>query len=352
MSDAGSGSSPHHERFDAKAASQEAADWLARRDRGLSAAEQDDYLEWLRADARHGTLITRHEATLRRMTRLSQWQPVLSSEPNADLFSRRRRAWWRMGSVLSAVAAAAVVGLFLWPPASDKASDAVRPALQKTFVRINDTRTLPDGSTIELRENSQVETAFSESERRVRLAGGEAFFTVAKDPSRPFVVEAGGIEVRALGTAFVVRLDFASVDVVVTEGVVQVEPPAPAAPLPATQVEASKVPASHRAVISRAADAPPPAITAVTADQIRDVLAWQAPRFQFDETPLSEAAAEFNRRNARQIVIADAQLAETPIGGTFRVDNVDGFISLLQMTLGVQAESRGEREIILTRGRP
>src|SRR5262245_34181296 len=98
-------SDPRPHAFDARVADQQAADWLARRDRGLSAAEQDDYLQWLREDARHAGLIARHEATARRMQTLAHWQPAMSSEPNPDLFARPRTQWPRMVPWLAVAAA-------------------------------------------------------------------------------------------------------------------------------------------------------------------------------------------------------------------------------------------------------
>src|SRR5204863_5888557 len=86
----------------------------------------------------------------------------------------------------------------------------------------------PDGSVVELNRGAVVSAHFTASERRMRLVSGEANFKVAKDPQRPFVVEARGVAVRAVGTAFNVRIDAVSVEVLVTEGVVNVaQPPAP-----------------------------------------------------------------------------------------------------------------------------
>lgn len=335
----------HRSRREA-AANRAAADWLARRDRGLTPAEQDEYLEWLRQDPSHSRLIARHEATLRRMARLPFWQPALSSAPNPELFARPRRPRRR---TLLAVAAALVVlaaGIFAWGPEREPSA---RRTAGATWVRENEKRVLSDGTVVELRDGSRIEVAYSEAERRVRLTGGEAHFSVAKNPARPFVVEAGGVAVRAIGTEFVVRLDAAAVNVLVTEGSVRVEHEAAAAP--AGGYEPPVVAASHRAVVSRDAGLPVPEVSPVTPAEIRDVLAWQAARFQFDETPLLEAVAEFNRRNAQKMVIGEPALERVPIGGIFRVDNVDGFVSLLAMTLGVKAERRESGEIVLGRGR-
>ncbi len=329
----------------------QAADWVARRDRGLSAAEQDDYLQWLRDDPARAALIARHEVTVRRMQQLARWQPDCSREPNPDLFARPRRRWWRGVALVTAAAAALVLGGLALRRAPEPAAQVVAPP-PKSFLRVNERQLLVDGSMVELRDGSRVEVMFTETERRVRLTGGEAHFNVAKNPARPFVVEAGKVVVRAIGTAFVVRMDSAQVDVVVTEGRVRLERPSGAGE-PATLLEADGpiVAAHQRAVVPLAGIGPTPEVTAVTADQLKDALSWKAPRFQFYETPLADAVAEFNRHNAQQIRIVDEALGREPIGGTFRVDNVDGFVSLLELTLGLTADRGTEGPILLRRAR-
>lgn len=328
------------------AANQAAADWLARRDRGLTPAEQDEYFEWLRQDPRHSRLIARHEATLRRMARLPYWQPALSSMPNPDLFARPRRVRWTAPFALVALTAVLAAGILAWGPGREPPG---RRTAGATWVRENEKRVLPDGTVVELRDGSRIEVAYTEGERRVRLTGGEVHFSVAKNPARPFVVEAGGVAVRAVGTAFVVRLEAEAVNVLVTEGSVRVERETALAP--AGDYAPPVVAASHRAVVARDPADPVPQVSAVTAAEIRHVLAWQAPRFQFDETPLLDAVAEFNRRNAQKMVIGEPGLERIPIGGVFRVDNVDGFVTLLAMTLGVRGEPRESGEIVLVRSR-
>ena len=372
----------------------EAAQWLARRDRGLSPAEQDDYLQWLRQDPRHGEALARHGATLRRMMRLGEWQPALSDEPNPDLFAPRRRLPWRaLVAGLAAAAALAVGGALWWP-----AGPAVPPVAQKSYLRINEREALPDGSLVELKDGSRIVIEFSETERRVRLTGGEAHFKVAKNSARPFVVETGGVAVRAVGTAFSVRLDAASVEVLVTEGKVTVDRLGSAASnavsarggvqdagvqargepgLPrhsaatADETTASDpfsvlrppssalrpppsgtlLVAGQRALVSLAAAAPELRVTNVTPQEIKDALEWQAPRLQFFETPLAVAVAEFNARNRTRLVLGEPDLGAVPIGGTFRADNVEGFVRMLEVTFDLRAEPRGGNELVLKRSR-
>ena len=329
-----------------------AAQWIARRDRGLSAAEQDDYMAWLRADPRHAAAIARHAAVLERMMGLGAWQPELSAEPNPDLFAPPARRPWRVLAPVLALAAALVLGLFVW-----RSSSPTAPAPQKTFLRVNERQALADGSIVELKDGSRLDVRFTPGERRVRLTG-EAHFTVAKNPARPFIVEAHGIEVRAVGTAFNVRVDAAAVEVLVTEGKVRVDesarlaataPSAAATPLPAAPEVF--LTAGQKVLVPLVPSTPAPVVAAVSTAQIRTALEWQTPRLQFFETPLADAVAEFNRHNPTPLVLADSSLGAVPIGGTFRVDNVEGFVRLLELTVDVRGEPRADGAVVLKRAR-
>lgn len=340
------------------AIAEQAAQWLARRDRGLTAAEQDEYLQWLAADPRHATATTQHAAALQRLMALSEWQPGQGADPNPDLFapSRRRiiRSRWRLATwTLAAAAAIALAALFLRGPSiADAPSLAAQQFTQKSFLLVNERLVLPDGSVIELKDGSAVVPHYSSTARRIRLSG-EAHFTVAKDASRPFIVEAEGVAVRAIGTEFNVRIDGDLVDVLVTEGQVRVHSPAAPGTIDRAAIDSAStaaplVSAGQRAVLSRA-PAGSVQVSSVSMSQIADTLVWQGPRLQFSNTPLSVAVAEFNRRNRTQLVLGSRDLGTFTIGGVFRVTNVEGFVRLLEATLDVQATRRGEHEIVLTR---
>jgi len=325
----------------------DAAQWLARRDRGLTAVEQDDNFQWLRESSRNPVVIAQQEAALKRMMRLRDWKPAESSEPNPDLFAppRRRRRW--LIPVGLAAAAALALGLTGWWRLALRSDGEGHP---KTYLVVNERIALSDGSIVELREGSRISTEFTASERRVHLLGEEAHFKIAKNPARPFLVETGGVVVRAVGTAFDVRLDGVSVDVLVTEGQVRLEQPL-AAGRASAMAKNPIVSAGQRATVSRSAMAGPPSVARLTPAEIEEALAWQNPRLQFYETRLADAVAEFNRHNRRQLLLGETGLDSIPIGGTFRVDNVDGFARLLEVTLGLRAEERNSREIVLRRAR-
>lgn len=228
------------------------------------------------------------------------------------------------------------------------------------------TRVLADGTVVELNGAVVIVSDFNASERRVRLERGEAHFTVTKDAARPFIVTAAGVSVRAVGTAFNVRLADATVEVLVTEGQVRLQPPsAQTAPValgntattpPATPATHSTSPtpepllaARQRAVVATTPSAAAPEIATLTPGEIARVLAWQHRLLDFTATPLGDVVAAFNRRNATQLVLADPGLAALRVNASLRSDNVIGFVKLLETGFGVRAERRGENEILLSR---
>jgi transmembrane sensor len=337
------------------AAEADASSWVARRDRGLTAAEQDEYLAWLRRNPEHGRTIARLENAWTELDLLTEWLPQHSKVPNPDLLARHRRGrvyWLSTAACLAAACIALAIVAFRRPPVTPL------PAPLAVVAREYEQRVLEDGSVVELRSGAVVEVEYRTAERRVRLVRGEALFTVAKDPSRPFVVRAGTVDVRAVGTVFNVRLRPDAVEVLVTHGAVAVSdpgrspapaptsdpPPDPAAPL--------LLEAGHRTVVALEPlpAAPAPAAISVSPVEVAAALAWQPKRLEFEDTPLGLVVAEFNRYNDRKLRLGDAALATLPIGGNFRSDNVEAFVRLLEASFALEAD-RLEQEIVLYTGR-
>ena len=325
----------------------EAALWVVRLERGLTAAEQDEFLDWLGADPRHGEALTQQKAGWTRLNLLADWRPVHGAKPNRDLLAptpsgavsrwRRRAAWFIPGAL--AAAAAVVLGVFL--ARTEKPSDATAMAIAPGQIALIDRRTLEDGSVVELNRGAELRVNFSAGERHIELSRGEAHFQVAKDPKRPFTVRAGTVTVRAVGTAFNVQRRTASVDVVVTEGTVDVRTPKPAHPGEREAAEVARVEAGHRCVVSLAPDAAP-AVIAITPEDTARLLAWQPTMLDFAEAPLSAIITEFNRRNAPfQINVDDPALADLPLSASLRSDNVEGFLRLLEGGFGLEVERFG-----------
>lgn len=331
-----------------------ASAWLARRDRGLTATEQDAYLEWLRADLRHGVMIAHLEKTWGALDALAEWRPAHSARPNPDLLATPRarpRRWARLTKFPFAVrtlaaAAAVALGIFVLQsnvPETPPSSGTVR------VIPSPERLTLEDGSVVELNHGGKIETEFTAERRRVRLVRGEAHFTVTKNPARPFIVEANGVAVRAVGTAFNVRHASDAVEVLVTEGKVQVE--RPVAAIVSSRVQSPITPtalvAGERAIVDTTAPAAQPVVAAVTPTEMARALSWQGVRLEFAELPLAEVVTEFNLRNRQQLVVEDAATGRLRVGGSFRADNVDAFVRLLEASFGVSAQRRADGALVL-----
>jgi len=334
--------------YDTVRLSLQAGEWLVKRDRGLTAAEQDEFFHWLAADPRHAEFLARHQRTWKDFNLLAQWRPEHSSEPNPDLLARPRRfAPWRIWTAGLAAAAAVTILLYVSTsrtPSLTPGQAAPAVASAQAYER----RVLEDGSVIELNDGAQVEVTYTPAERRIHLVQGEANFTVAKNPLRPFIVRAGGVDVRAVGTIFNVRLDAQSVDVLVTEGKVGVDDAVRGGSLLVASVpgEAPLLLAGQEVTVNSGPITPVPA-TRVSSEQVARELAWRPHNLEFNSQPLDEVVAEFNRCNHTQLVLADPALARLSIVASFRSDNVEGFVRLLEATADVRAEHRGDREIVL-----
>jgi transmembrane sensor len=325
----------------------EAAAWVLREDRGLGPREQDEFLQWLAADPRHRAELAVQRANWRRLDLLGQWRPEHASRPNRDLLAprpilRRARRWLAAGGL----AAAAALALWFRPVAAPGPA-ALPPAATAPVAPI-ESRVLPDGSTAELNRGAAVAVLFTPGDRRVLLERGEVHFTVAKDAARPFIVSAGGVDVRAVGTAFNVRLGRQAVEVLVTEGEVQV---AQRVGDDASAAAGTVVPALGRGqrTVVPLDGAAAPQVAPVSPEEIEQLLAWQPRLLDFTAAPLRTVVAEFNRRNAPvRLVIADADLGEVEVSASLRSDNVEGFLRLLEAGFGVQVE-RSDGEIRLRR---
>lgn len=306
----------------------EAAEWLARLDRRLDPAEEVALKRWLAADRRHAQ-------TLSELARL--WDDMSLLDQLAELFplpqitgqaSPRR---WALAA--AAVLLAGLAVMFAgWDPVAPEP-----PRHYATAVGQQSDIQLADGSTARLNTDSQLEVGFNQRERVVRLLRGEAHFDVAHEPARPFQVITDTGTVQALGTAFTVRIREMDVEVVVTDGRVQVTPAASTAT--AEEVGGNGVMRYDASGITEAAILP--------AEELARRLAWQQGMLAFAGTPLEQVIAEVRRYTPTRIEIADPALRDVRIGGYFRVGDVDTLLTLLRNNFAVRVEHRADNSVYL-----
>lgn len=335
-----------------------AADWLARRDSDAwSEIEQAELSAWLASSTAHMVEFLRLEAAWEEANRLKamgsgvppglipnlqQWStspffrhapPTASSTPSpgaldgASVPAVKSRARRLLTYSLAASLLLALCALVWRQVIFDE---------KRYATPVGGIASLPmeDGSKITLSSNSEVRIAITPEQRRVELEAGEAFFEVAKDRERPFVVEAGDRRIVAVGTKFSVRRDRDDVRIIVTEGVVRIEREATKDIFVAAGTLAQ---ARTEATIVQQKPTP----------QLEEALSWRFGYVVFHETPLAEAVAEFNRYNSRRIIIEDPALASIPVSGNFRATNVDAFVRLLQEGFAIGARDHGD-EVVLS----
>ncbi|MDB6126394.1 MAG: FecR family protein [Verrucomicrobia bacterium] len=326
-----------------------ASAWVLRQDRGLSAEEQDLLSQWLAADPRHRAVFSEHSRGWDELDHLAGLQCSLRTVPNPDLLAPNpalvSRRLIRFAPFVLAAAAAIAIG-FLFRPATPAALPSV--GIPRSPFATMERRILSDGSKVQLNRGSVFSMEFTPEERRVRLVRGEASFVVAKNPLRPFVVIVQGVRVCAVGTVFNVRLESAAVEVLVTEGKVVVEKPGKT-PAGVDKTLLPPIRAGEHAIVPLAPSAPVPIATRLSTAQIEEALAWQPRLLDFADAPLAEIAAEFNRHNPVRLVLEDPSLREMRLSASFRSDNIEGFVRLMESDFNIRADRRSETEIRLHR---
>jgi transmembrane sensor len=227
------------------------------------------------------------------------------------------------------------------------------PAVAAQTYRITspERRTLPDGSLVELQPGTELAINFSPASsgpRRVELVKGTAFFQVAKNPERPFVVTSGGIGFRAVGTAFSVGLGQSAVEMIVTEGRVAIDD----APAVATaRTSPPIVTAGNRVVVDLVQPTVAPVITSTTEAEVGSKLAWRVPRLEFNETPLAEVVGLLNQQGGHRLSLGSAELGRVEISGALRADNLEPLLQMLEANYGIRAVRGADGRIELQRGK-
>jgi transmembrane sensor len=239
---------------------------------------------------------------------------------------QRRR---RPAAIAASLAALVMVGgLSVVPGFVDQTAVPARHERFHTPVGGRRVVNLSDGSEIELNTQTVIRTAVSKFKREIWLDSGEAFFAVAHRNGEPFVVHAGDRTITVLGTKFSVRREKDQVTVNVLQGRVRVEDDQGARPH-ATVITAGDTAISRGASIL---------VAAKSQVRVENALAWREGRLSFDQAPLSDVAAEFNRYNRTHLVVTDAAAGRIPIGGSFDASSVDSFARLLHDAYGLKVE--------------
>ena len=327
-----------------------ASDWLLRIQAGsLDSEELAQWLQWYDADSANRSAFEKVQATFESIHALPQsersawasrlnaleppkrsWLPALS-----PLFARR--VW----ATALTFAIALIAGIVVWQLGGKR---SVETSAFKTERATHRDISLPDGSRVRLGAKSQLFVNFTSQTRYVVLEGGEAFFNVAKDKERPFLVQAGEVTVRAVGTEFNVRRVMDKTIVAVTEGVVEVRQSL--RPRQSTNQGASKairVVAGEQVSIDPAA-----AVVSVKQVAPEAVVGWQEGRLEFVDEPLGMVIETINRYSRRDIVITDKTIGELRFSGTVSREHIDEWVFALTEIFPVDVRRVGNETVLIS----
>ncbi len=305
---------------------EKACQWIARLQADdASDADREQFALWLAASPAHARAMD---------AMLAMWEDLdvvrYRREPEKQ---PSRRRWLATGLAL---AASLVVAVLLAPELS------LDPTRQEYQTRLGEQLAvkLSDGSSAKLNTNSRLSVDFSRGKRQLTLMRGEAFFQVAHDADRPFLVTAGNTEVRALGTAFNILLTGDRSEVTVTEGVVRVtELNAPDSRPAQTELLYS----DQRLTGSRSG------LSDAASVDAGDLLAWRDGRLVAHDMPLGALVIELSRYHPNRIFIAEPDLTQTSVSGVFQLEDLDSILLALEHTVGVRSVTLDDGSIQLIR---
>lgn len=296
----------------------EAFEWVARKfARGLSDAESGAFDAWYAAASRHQGAYVRAMAIYNAIN-----LATVPPSPAAELFdATEKHAMSRRGLLIYGAMAACLAATVGTIGFTALRNDKVLTTAKGEFRKVP----LQDTSIATINSGSQIEVEFTGNRRKINLRKGEAWFEVAKDKSKPFIVEAGDARILAVGTAFSVRRFANGTEVLVTEGTVEVWSQDQTA-------QRRQLTAGERAFLAQEASA-----ISVTRQplEVNRKLAWREGKLVLKNQTLNDAVADFNRYSPKTIVIRDAALREKRLFGQYKLDAPELFAKDVSTVLDV-----------------
>jgi transmembrane sensor len=317
----------------------QALDWLIRRNGEDWTDEEQVALDsWLEESMAHKAAFWRADHLWQQADRIGS----LGIDAHAEIDEPQpARRWWQAAIAASLAAVIGIGSISLAPTFLGEPPAKTQLAHQARFdTPIGGRRVVPltDGSKVELNTQTVLRTAVNETKREVWLDSGEAFFEVAHREGEPFVVHAGRQTITVLGTKFSVRREKDRVTVNVLEGRVRVDDGE-------GQMAHAAIITAGDTAISRGAST---LIAPKSEERVENALAWRDGMLSFDQAPLTDVVAEFNRYNRTKLIVTDAEAGRIPIGGSFQASSVDSFTRLLRDAYGLKIERDDETVRIST----
>jgi len=344
----------------------QAANWIAAIDRGLSELEKNEFDAWLNASPVQADVLLKCASMwdlldvlspIAKLMPMDAQRAITGISENVEINqndmtnvsptkSTLRKTMAIAASLFVVLGASFYITLPLLNNAQDNHDQAFAPTssaqaesvmVYKTAIGEMSKASLPDGSEMQLNTNTELRLRFSKRQRTIELIHGEAFFEVAKDPYKPFVVISGADSVTAVGTAFSVDASMrGSTEVLVTEGLVRVKSERNEQPV---YLESGQKALVHNNAykISKNSD-------------LDSQLAWRDQGLVFQGENLDRVIAEINRYTPLTLKLVDTDIASIPVGGYFKTGDLDQLLQIFEHNLGISYTKAGD-EILLSKSK-
>lgn len=339
----------------------EASIWLVKLESGLD-AEQTNALKALLATPLHRDTFLEMVALWDKMSVLNELADIVPHAPESSDNTETYLANLRWKRPVSIAASFLLVGVlsfqgfqfFSSQPQNNDIAQVARYSLQvSTKPGEHKSISLEDGSTLWLNTNSQVNIAFTDTSRTIELLRGELHIEVAKDKQRPLNVLAAGKAIQAVGTAFNVQYHRGDLELVVTEGVVEVasytltktDDNRLLAPVIKSTNNAMTLVQGQRSLLSL----PNSTVESISAQDIANDLSWREGKIVFRGETLINVIEEVSRYTDKTVVLGDTSLASLQVAGLFNTNDVDALIATLADNLQISTDYTDDTIVLRSR---
>jgi len=319
--------------------------FMARLEGRLSASEREAFEARLVADARFAAAFARLESSWEAVGRHATSPELMALREHAIARARKAsaRRWllsarqsWSIGRGVAAAALILVGCGIAW----QLSPLGYVPGVYKTGLGEQKSIELPDHSRLVLDARTRLRVQYSADARIVELQEGQAQFSVAKDPRRPFKVEAGAKTIIAVGTVFDVAYIDREVQVAMVEGRVAVlsRDEKPATGVPERDSKAMNSSSLELSAGEGLQVGPDGSAAILPKADIEAATAWRQGKVIFRDTSLAAAVHRLNRYSRQQVVIDDPELARMRVNGVFDSGDAPAFAEAMQSYLPVSAD--------------
>lgn len=294
----------------------EAAEWMDRLSDGeLNTLCRKRFIKWLDADVQHQQVFE---------SMLATWQDPALEQSFEKLKKQQKRPMKKAFQWGAGLATACLLVATLTVMSPGRFTETQQPTVFIAQSPTENTHQLSDGSALQLQLSSEVVVNYSEQQRNLRIESGQAYFSVAKDEKRPFVVSVGDASVTAVSTEFNIDRGTDQIDVTVYEGIVEVQAEQENFPILLKAGEKVRLTRGRFGVVKKV--------------DVNNLIDWRSGWIEISNENLDYLIERLNRHSSTPIVLADPDLESREVAGRFRLNDTEQTLKLLSQMYALNVE--------------